>query len=254
MRIFSIISIFLLASSCSTEVTNEQLIGKWFALENDSIYTETWFDGEYLLYWNAEGRYPAVYEYQLNTEERTILAFTPPRLDTAFQLEVRIINSNKIELRNEINTWILEPIDRTELTIEANTEPYFNELNERTNSYLRGLNSTPELSTENDRIIFYHLNEQEYDSLAELDDSEGLAEVDSDFGYYASNVLDSMQNTKLKVEVTSERFISVGEQTIDKFEHFGYGVILVKSDSINIQSGVMTDIDYFMQITEFFEL
>ncbi len=139
MRALTFISIILLASSCSTEVTNEQLIGKWFALENDSIYTETWFDGEYLLYWNAEGRYPMVYEYQLNTEERTILAFTPPRLDTAFQLEVRITNSNTIELRNEVNTWILEPIDRTALTIESNTEPYFDELNGRTNKYLNGL-------------------------------------------------------------------------------------------------------------------
>ena len=195
-----------------------------------------------------------VYEYELKPKERTILAFTPPRLDTAFQLEVRIIDSDKIELRNEINTWILEPLDRTELTIEPNTEPYFNELNERTNRYLSGLNSTPELSTEPNRIIFYHLNSQEYDSLASFQDSEGLAEVDSDFGYYASNVLDSMRNTQLKAEVTSERFITVGERTIDKFEHFGYGVILVRSDSVNIQSGVMTDIDYFMLITEFFEL
>ena len=110
------------------------------------------------------------------------------------------------------------------------------------------------MSMETNRVIFYHLTEWEFDSLALSSNSEGLNEVDADFSYHASNAIDSLNNTKLNVEVTTERFITIGKQKIDKFDHFGYGVILVRPDSVSIHAGVMTDIDYITLIAEFYGL
>lgn len=102
------------------------------------------------------------------------------------------------------------------------------------------------------RVIFFHLSDQEFDSLATLPEYHGLYEVSSDFGFYAVNVLDSLSNTKIAAEITSERFLSVGGTEIDKFKYSGYGVILIRTDSIKIQPGVMTDLEYYQLIAEFY--
>ena len=105
-----------------------------------------------------------------------------------------------------------------------------------------------------DQIVFYSLTDNEFDSLVMLEPDDGLNESFSDFSFYACNVLDSMKNTDISTRVTTKRFIEFGGKTIDKFEYTGFGIILIRSDSIYIQSHIYTDIDYFMTITEFFDL
>jgi hypothetical protein len=105
-----------------------------------------------------------------------------------------------------------------------------------------------------DQIVFYSLTDHEFDSLVLLEPDDGLNESFSDFSFYASNVLDSMKNTDISTSVTTNRFIELGGKTIDKFDYTGFGIILIRNDSTYIESSVYTDIDYFMTITEFFNL
>lgn len=105
----------------------------------------------------------------------------------------------------------------------------------------------------NNKIVFFHLSEQEFDSVAELSDYQGLYEVSSDFGFYVTKVMDSLKNSNIETEITTERFIPVGKSRLDKFEHFGYGIILTNGDSSHVEGGIMTDMGYFQLISEFFD-
>lgn len=102
------------------------------------------------------------------------------------------------------------------------------------------------------KIVFFHLSEQEFDSVADLPDYQGLYEVSSDFGFYVTKVMDSLKNSNIETDITTERFITVGTSRLDKFEHFGYGIILMNGDSSYVEGGIMTDIGYFQLISEFF--
>ncbi|NEV95032.1 hypothetical protein G3567_12885 [Psychroflexus sp. YR1-1] len=129
-------------------------------------------------------------------------------------------------------------------------KPELYELRINDNKLELKISSTDKFS--NEKIVFFHLSEQEFDSVANLPDYQGLYEVSSDFGFYVSKVMDSLKNSNVKAEITTERFIDVGNVELDKFEHYGYGAIFIKSDSTLIEVGIMTDMDYYKLISEFF--
>lgn len=103
------------------------------------------------------------------------------------------------------------------------------------------------------KIIFFHLSEHEFDSVADLPGYEGLYEVSADFGFYVSKVMDSLKNSSITTELTTKRYIKINQTSLDKFEEFGYGAVFMRHDSVRIEEGIMTDIDYFQIISEFFD-
>ncbi|MEM9832908.1 MAG: hypothetical protein AAF944_19910 [Bacteroidota bacterium] len=107
------------------------------------------------------------------------------------------------------------------------------------------------LSNGSSEIIFFRPSEQEFDSLVNLSEYQGLYEASSDFGFYINSTLKQLKQRGVQASVTDERIIRVGNREIDKFDHAAYGLILVKSDSISVHSGVMTDVGYMQLISEF---
>ena len=64
------------------------------------------------------------------------------------------------------------------------------------------------LNADNYNVLFFHPTESEFNELLkENGEDSGLYEVDSDFGFYASKVYDSITKTDLKVKNVTERII-----------------------------------------------
>ena len=116
------------------------------------------------------------------------------------------------------------------------------------------------INIDNYNLVFFHPNEAEFEELLKEkgEESEGLYEVDSDFGFYASNVYDSISKTESKVKIITERIIEYSTKSgikyldrINNKEH-PYGIIF---NNVNceprIEFGIMTDIDMFQIWNEY---
>lgn len=116
------------------------------------------------------------------------------------------------------------------------------------------------LNIDNYNLLFFHPNETEFEELLKEygDENEGLYEVDSDFGFYAKNVYDSISKTDLKVKIVTERIIKYstknGIKYLDRLknEEHPYGIIY---NNLNcdprVEFGIMTDIDMFQIWSEY---
>ncbi|WP_336127829.1 hypothetical protein [Mesoflavibacter sp. CH_XMU1422-2] len=116
------------------------------------------------------------------------------------------------------------------------------------------------LDIDNYNLLFFHPNEMEFGELLKQygEESEGLYEVDSDFGFYANKVYDSISKTDLKVKIVTERIIRYstenGIKHLDRLknEEHPYGIIFNKVDcQPKIEFGIMTDIGIFQELTEY---
>ena len=116
------------------------------------------------------------------------------------------------------------------------------------------------LNIDNYNVLFFHPNEMEFEELILEygDENEGLYEVDSDYGFYANKVIDSISNTDLKVKIVTERIIKYSTESgyvyLDRLknEEHPYGIIFNKMGcQPKIQFGVMTDIDVFHELSEY---
>ena len=104
-------------------------------------------------------------------------------------------------------------------------------------------------------IIFFRPSEKEYDTLWEMHgENSGLNEVDSDYGFYASKAIDSLDKTEVKVTVVKERIIqfpgSNGPIFFDRLENGKgeYGIIFYENGcEPRIKFGVMTDVGIFQE-------
>jgi hypothetical protein len=116
------------------------------------------------------------------------------------------------------------------------------------------------LNADNYNLLFFHPNETEFEELIKEygEESDGLYEVDSDFGFYANKVYDSISKTDLKVKIVSERIIKYSTKSGIKYldrlknkEH-PYGIIF---NNLNceprIEFGIMTDIGIFQEFAEY---
>lgn len=115
------------------------------------------------------------------------------------------------------------------------------------------------LNVDNYNVLFFHPTESEFKKLLkENGENSGLYEVDTDFGFYASKVYDSISKTDLKVKIVTERIIKYSTKNGIKFldrlnnEEHPYGIIFnkVKCEP-KIEFGVMTDIGFFQELTEY---
>ena len=116
------------------------------------------------------------------------------------------------------------------------------------------------LNIDNYNLLFFHPNEIEFKELLKKhgEESDGLYEVDSDFGFYANKVYDSISKTDLKVKIVTERIIKYSTKSGIKYldrlknEEHPYGIIFNNVEcEPKIEFGVMTDIGIFQELTEY---
>ena len=115
------------------------------------------------------------------------------------------------------------------------------------------------LNADNYNVLFFHPTESEFNELLkEYGEETGLYEVDSDFGFYASKVYDSLSKTDFQVEFVTEKIIKYstnnGTKYFDRFKNVEhpYGIIFNKVNcDPNIKFGVMADIGIFQEFNEY---
>jgi len=116
------------------------------------------------------------------------------------------------------------------------------------------------LNIDNYNLLFFHPNETEFEELLKEngEESDGLYEVDSDFGFYANKVYDSISKTDLKVKIVTERIIKYstksGIKYLDRLKNKEgeYGVIFNQPNcEPRIEFGVMTDVGMFQELIEY---
>jgi hypothetical protein len=116
------------------------------------------------------------------------------------------------------------------------------------------------LDIDNYNLLFFHPNESEFEELLKKygEESEGLYEVDSDFGFYVNKVYDSILKTDLKVKIVTERIIKYstknGIKYLDRLknEEHPYGIIFNKLNcNPKIEFGVMTGIGMLQELDEY---
>ena len=113
------------------------------------------------------------------------------------------------------------------------------------------------LDGDNFDLIFFHPNEKEFEILLNENESEGLYEVDSDFGYYVNKAIDSL-NKDWKIKMMDERIIKFktknGFEFFDRLENDNspYGIIFNKIDcNPRIEYGVMVEIGIIQTLLEY---
>jgi predicted RND superfamily exporter protein len=116
------------------------------------------------------------------------------------------------------------------------------------------------MNIDNYNIIFFHPNEMEFEELLKEygKESEGLYEVDSDFGFYVNKVYDSISKTDLKVRIITERIIKYstksGVKYLDRLknEEHPYGIIFNSVEcEPKMEFGVITDIGFYQVLAEY---
>lgn len=107
---------------------------------------------------------------------------------------------------------------------------------------------------QNPTLLFFQPDSIQFYSIANSANPEGIYEVSSDFGYYASKILELYQDSSLNVNISDNRLFIANNELIDKFEQESlYGIILVKENEFKIETGVFTDIGIQQMISEYFK-
>lgn len=115
------------------------------------------------------------------------------------------------------------------------------------------------LNADDFNVLLFRPSELEFDVLLkEVGEDSGLYEVDSDFGYYASIIYDSISKTELKIDIVTERIIKYSTKNgvryfdrLNKKEH-PYGIIFNSLEcDPKIEFGVMTDINFFQELADY---
>ncbi|MDE5424118.1 hypothetical protein L3073_18035 [Ancylomarina sp. DW003] len=103
-------------------------------------------------------------------------------------------------------------------------------------------------------VIFFIPNSTEFDSIAKLDNSGGIYEVSSDFGYYANKIVELYKDSTINVNISNKRLFKANNELISKYEQESpYGIIFVKKNEFKIETGVFTDIGIQQMIKEYFK-
>ncbi|ANQ49885.2 hypothetical protein MY04_2516 [Flammeovirga sp. MY04] len=106
-------------------------------------------------------------------------------------------------------------------------------------------------------IVFFSINQQEYDSLAQ-DENSGVIEMIDDFNYYANEVHDKLSSLGYHLSMSAARYIVLemddsSKVTFDRLKNKDEIVGRIYSDGNNskIYYGVATDIDILIEEQEF---
>ncbi len=102
-------------------------------------------------------------------------------------------------------------------------------------------------------VIFFTPNSYEFDSIVNSENSDGIYEIDSDFNYYANNILELYKDSSLTVQMTNKKYFKFNGMLIDKSKlDYSYGILLIDKNGYKVETGVYTDIDILTFIKEFF--
>jgi len=106
---------------------------------------------------------------------------------------------------------------------------------------------------ENPTLMFFLPDSIQFHTIANSENSEGISEVSSDFGFYANKIIKLYSDSTLNVNISDKRFFIANNELIDKFEQESpYGIILVKENEFKIETGVFTDVGIQQMISEYF--
>jgi len=111
------------------------------------------------------------------------------------------------------------------------------------------------MQIQNPTLLFFQPDSIQFYSIANSEDYEFIYEVSSDFGYYASKIIELYQDSTLNVKISNNRFFIVNNELIDKFEQESpYGFIFVKENEYKIETGVFTDLEIQQMISDYFSI
>lgn len=106
---------------------------------------------------------------------------------------------------------------------------------------------------EQDEVVFFHPSEKELDSLRAVDPN--TFELQADYDFYASHVIQSLVETNLRVSKSDKRFFVMEDTVIDKQAlDIHWGIILKRNNSCLVKTGVWTDLDYLALIDDYYGL
>ncbi len=96
---------------------------------------------------------------------------------------------------------------------------------------------------ENPSLLFFHPDSVQFQEFAKSENSDRLYEASSDFGFYATKIIDLYHDSTPNVTISNKRLFIANNDLIDKFEQKRpYGLILIKDHEYKIKTGVLTDI------------
>ena len=115
------------------------------------------------------------------------------------------------------------------------------------------------LDVDNFNVLLFKPTESEYNELLRTNgENSGIREVDSDFGFYAKKVYDSISKTDLKVRMVTERILKYstknGTGYLDRLKNAEgqYGVIFNQANcDPRIEFVVMTDVEMFRELARY---
>jgi hypothetical protein len=125
--------------------------------------------------------------------------------------------------------------------------------NETINESQKGSNTLEEkveLTNELKKIIFYRLDSIEFNNFISEQESEGLYETDSDFGFYSSRVIEHNNNRNITVEVLNNKMMKERFSEKDLEHPYGFAVKSVEGET-KIFKGIYTDSEIIEIIEEF---
>jgi hypothetical protein len=100
------------------------------------------------------------------------------------------------------------------------------------------------------KIIFYRLDSLEFDEILQSDESEGIYEVDSDYGFNINKVIESFKGSSTEIEITNNK--TINELFQNKNIEHPYGFVLYRTDGkFQLNQGIYTDSEIQEIISDF---
>ncbi len=104
------------------------------------------------------------------------------------------------------------------------------------------------------QVILFHPDSAQFESIVNSENSQGIYEASSDFGFYGNKVVELYKDSTIKVSFSDKRFFIVGNSVIDKIQFkSAYGFILVNDDTYKIETGIMVDIGIQQMINDYYK-
>lgn len=102
-------------------------------------------------------------------------------------------------------------------------------------------------------VILFHPDSTQFTNIVNSENSHGIYEASSDFGYYGNKVVELYKDSTIDVKFNDNRFFIVNNEVIDKMQtKSAYGFILINEDKFKIETGIMVDVGIQQMINDFY--